>query len=1467
MSSIDERVVEMRFNNKQFEGGVKETLSTLDRLKQGLRLDGARKGLEDVSATANKLSLAGLAQSVDGIASRFSAMSVVAITALSNIVNKAVDAGLQLAKSLTIAPINQGFQEYELKLGSIQTIMAGSGEALSVVNSKLDELNTYADKTIYSFADMTTNIGKFTNAGVDLDTAVASIQGVANVAAVSGANANEASRAMYNFAQALSKGYVQLIDWKSIELANMGTAEFKQQLIDAAVAAGTLTDAGDGLYKTLEGTAVSATKNFNESLTDQWLTTQVLNETLGDYADETTEIGKKAFAAAQDVKTFTQLIDTMQEAVGSGWAQTFEILIGDFDEAKALWTNVNDVFSTMVGNSAESRNNLLQGWKNFGGRDMALEGIANLFNALLSVINPIKDAFRDIFPPMTVARLHSMTEAFLTFTERLKMGDETSKNLRRTFAGLFAILGIGWEIVKQVAKTLFDVVGVASEGTGGFLEFTAKIGDFLVKLHEAVKTGEGLSTVFGFIGTVLKTVIRGIQNFASFIGSMFSGVDLDGVSGSFDGIKKRLDGLAGPAEKVGEVLSWMGQNFLDFVRSLGGNTDSIGDFFSGIGGAIADAMKNIDFNLLLDGINTGLFAGLVLMLKKFLGGFGDEAEGGEGIMDKLKGSIDGLTDTFNQMQNTLRAATLLTLALAIGVITASIVALAGIDSAALTKSLIAISVMFGQLFTAMMIMEKIAGTSKGWAKMPVIAAALILLAVAIRILASSVKALSGLSWEELSKGLLGVAALLAVVVLAARGLEGSAKGMIRAGAGILILAIAIKILASAVTDLSGLSWEEMAKGLISVGVLLGALTLFTKFGEANKGAISQGVGLLLLAAAMKVLASATKDFASMDVGSLVKGIGAVTALLAVFAIFTRVVGDPKRIMATSASLVVIGVAMKILASAMQDFATMSWEEIGKGLVSMAGALLLIVVALNAMPPTTLASAASLVIVAGALMILADVMQKMAGFSWEEIAKSLVLLAGALLIIGLAMYGMTAALPGAAALLVVAAALAVLVPVLQAFGQMSWGEIVKGLLMLAGVFVVLGLAGLILTPLIPVILGLGIAIGLIGIAVLAAGVGLLLFATALTILSVAGAGATAVLVAMVSSLAGLIPVVMQKIGEGIIALAMVIATSGPAITMALTTVLMSLISAIETLTPKIVTTLFKLVLHLLRTMEEAVPEMVRSGMNMLEGILQGIADNIGDVVDVAADIIVNFVNGIADNLPDIIESGTNLIISFVEGLAASIRNNQERMRSAGKELASAIISGMTGGLTDGISTVARKAREVASAAWEAAKSFLKSNSPSKRFIELGKDSDRGLAIGFEAYSGLVSKASRGVAEEALDSLRKSISGLGDIVSGEVDMRPVVSPVLDLTDVQRDAKGIGSIFGTPTLSTSKAYSDANNISALAEEVIERRQELANMTGDVRILEYKQYNTSPEALSDREIYRNTNNQLSTVKEALGI
>ena len=498
---IDERVVEMRFDNAQFEKNVSTTMSTLEKLKQSLNLTGAAKGFEDINTAVKKVDMNGLANGIDTVSLRFNALYTVADQTLRNITNRIEQVIDRTLKMFTIEPVATGFNEYELKMGSVQTIMASTGESLDTVNKYLNELNEYSDRTIYSFSDMTNNIGKFTNAGVKLEDAVLAIKGISNEAAVSGANANEASRAMYNFAQALSAGYVKLIDWKSIENANMATVEFKKYLLEAAEASGTVKKQANGMYKVLSTNAqgstfdqlIDATHYFNDSLNYQWMTTDALVNTLKAYADETTDIGKKAYASAQDIKTFSQMMDTLKESAQSGWAMTWELIIGDFETAKKTWTVVGQTIGAMIDSMSDSRNNLLKGaltsnWDKMIDKITEAGVSANDFEE--SLRNVLKTHGKD--PEQLIKTYGSLEQAF----RKSKWGADYLK-----------------EALSGITSTVNDLSDVA-EG----LKLGSK-GEDVKKIQQALKDagyqcgefGDQLDGIDGIIGKVTENSIKAFQ--------------------------------------------------------------------------------------------------------------------------------------------------------------------------------------------------------------------------------------------------------------------------------------------------------------------------------------------------------------------------------------------------------------------------------------------------------------------------------------------------------------------------------------------------------------------------------------------------------------------------------------------------------------------------------------------------------------------------------------------------------------------------------------------------------------------------------------------------------------------------------------------------------------------------------------------------------------------------------------------
>lgn len=1285
-TTVDERVVEMRFDNKQFEQNIQTSLSSLDKLKKSLNLEGAAKGLETVNDAANKCSgnMSPLSNAVETVRVRFSALEVMAITALQNITNSALAAGKNLVSAFTIDPIKSGFEEYETQINAVQTILANTsskGTTLDQVNNALDELNHYADMTIYNFTEMTRNIGTFTAAGVDLDTSVAAIKGIANLAAVSGSNSQQASTAMYQLSQALAAGTVKLQDWNSVVNAGMGGQVFQDALKETAKVHGIAIDE-----------MIKDEGSFRETLSKGWLTSDILTETLakftGDlnedqlrtmgYTDDQIksimEMGKTANDAATKVKTFTQLFDTLKEASQSGWTQSWEIIVGNFEEAKELLTEMSDTFSAVINASADARNKMLQDWKDLGGRTMMIEAVKNVFEGLVSVAKPVREAFNEIFPPMTGKQLAEITERIRDLTAKFKMGEESSKNLKNTFKGVFAVLDIVGQAFKAVAGGVGELIGLFLPAGNGVLSLTGSFGEYLVKLDETVKKtdvfGKAVSTVVDIVKTAItfvKTAGEKVKEFGKTAGEKFDfpGFELfhsflervhDRMAQIGDGAGKMKSGVIVAFEMMGEALEKC--KFLKVMEALwtavkviaGGIADAVGIMM----GTLAEKLGDADFSGVLDVLNSIAVGGIALSISKFLKSVTEPLEGLNGVLEGVTGILDGVRGCFEAYQTNLKAGTLLKIGAAIALLAGSIVAISLIDSDKLSASLGAITVLFANLLGAMAIFNKISSDTGKVAKA---CTAMIAMSVAVSILAGALKKVSDLDWGELARGLVGIAGLTTIVVASSKAMASGRKQVMKGATSLIIFGAAIKILASACKDLSKLQWDELGRGLTGVGVLFAEMAVFLRVAKFNGKMISTATGIVILAAAMKVLASACKDFGQMEWSEIGKGLAGIGGLLAELAVFTNLAGNAKHVMSTGVALIAIGAAMKIFASAVKDFGQLQWDEIGRGLTAMGGALAEVAIAVNLMPKNMIGIGTGLVIVGAALEIIANCMSKFGGMQWEEIGRGLTVMGGALAELAISLNFMKGTLGGSAALLVASTALAILAPVLSILGALSWEAIAKGLISIAGAFTIIGVAGAVLTPLVPTILALSGAFALIGVGVLTIGAGLLAAGTGLsalaigfTALATAGAaGATAIVAALtviVTGIAGLIPAVLTKVGEGLIAICKVIAAGAPAIGEAVKAVILTLIDVFVSCVPQLADGALQLVVGVLAALATYTPQIVDLAFKFLIGILEGIASNLPSLIKAGIDVLMAFFTGVVDALSGI---DTGALLKGIAGI--------------------------------------------------------------------------------------------------------------------------------------------------------------------------------------------------------------------------
>ena len=1517
MSTIDERIVAMKFNNAQFQKNVGDTIKSLADLAKGTKLEGATKGMDDLAAKAGSLNLGPIGNAVQNIADKFSALSIVGIAALGNLASKAVDVGLSMVKSLTIDPVRAGFDEYELKMGSIQTILANTqkdGTTLDQVTASLDTLNEYADKTIYNFGDMTKNIGLFTNAGIGIEDATSMIKGFSNEAAASGTSSQGAAGAAYQLSQALSAGTIRLMDWRSLTNVGMGNKNMQNGLIEIAEAMGT--------FEGTTASASSASKDFNGSLEAEWLSADVMSTYLKVMAEDTFDLAKAqalaagltdeqatamanqavtANEAATKVRTFTGLIGTLRESVGSGWAQTFDYLIGDFNEATELFTGINDRLGPLIGKMGDQRNAALQGWTDGGGRAALVQALSNAFEGLMGVLEPIGRAFEQIFPPTTAETLIKLSNGALKLSEAFLVSAEQGENIRRTFAGVFAVFGI----VGTALKTVFGLVGAILKplletitGTGaGILGITARLGDWLVAMDTTIKQAGFFQETFDKVSAAIKPVADWLAKAKDVVLQLTSAFSAGGLNGVLKSVQGNLTSfgtdvnaaIAGPLAKFltwfsetkttvrefgsevariakmvvesvqsfsgsasekatagftatmeglkalgGELINGFGntsKTFGNISKTFGNIGDSAREMYSsvseslaGIGDWFRKTMNAIDPNLATGTMNMGLFAAGALLIKKMF-----DPKGALNIVswattakEGLTGVLDGVTGALSGMQAQLKSKAILNIALAIGVLALSLVALTFVDSDKLLPAAIALSAMAGVMIGAMALMEKVA-TSGGFLKLPVIGLAMLLLGGALIFFSIAASKFAELDWEELARGLVGITATLAATNLAKNGAVDAVA--------LLLLSTAINTIAEAFVRLSKLDWNELAKG-----------------------------GAVMLAM-----------------------LGFITAL-------SKVKFDGSAIIKAAAAMIILGGAMMVMGIAIQMMAGIDWVTFADGLAKIAVSLGVLVGALNLMPKDTASKSVGILVLSAALLLLSVSLKAFATMSWEDFGKSMAVLAGTMLILVVAMQGMQTALPGAAALITIAFALSILIPALAILGALPINVIGIALVALAATLLIFVGAGYLLAPIVLVLVAFGAAILLIGAGVMAAGAGLMWMGAGLLSIAAGGMAAIPALKALISTFIDAIPALAAALANGLAAFIAAIAAAAPSIIESFVSILIALLDAIDVLVPRLLETavklltgllgaldivgpkaidsMFILIMALVDKLKTNVPKFVDAALQMVEGILQGIAKNLGGIIQAGTDIIVNFLDGIGKAIPRLVQAGIDLILDLVNGLAEGIRNNTDRVNEAGRNLASAIVDGMTSGINNGIKTVTDAAKNLAKNALNAAKGFLGINSPSKEFMKIGQWSSEGMADGITNMSGEVVKASKGVAKSALSTMRDAMASVGDYISTDLDMTPTIRPVVDLSEVQKGVSDIGTLMNTD-MGINNAYQSAASISNARRP---RQDDLDlpennSTAGGQTIINFEQHNTSPVALSNVEIYRQTKNQLSQVKEALNI
>lgn len=1103
---VDERVVEMRFNNALFESKVQQTMRSLAALNEKLMFKGAEKGFEKVSDSSEKVKFNALLNALDNLSQKFSAVEVIGVTALMRITNQAVDAGERLVKALSLDPIISGFQEYETQINAVQTILANTsskGTTLDQVNAALDELNHYADLTIYNFTEMTRNIGTFTAAGVDLNTSVSAIKGIANLAAVSGSTSQQASTAMYQLSQALASGTVKLQDWNSVVNAGMGGQVFQDALKETARVHGIAIDS-----------MIKKEGSFRETLSKGWLTSSILTETLqkftGDLNEETLksigytdeqikkimEMGKTANDAATKVKTFSQLKDTLTEALQSGWTQTWQTIIGDFEEAKELFTRFSDVFSDLINKSSEARNTVLAGGLNTGWQQLstALGDSADFYSQMLEKVmlangsisqkqiddagsfvkalqqggvsaeqlqNGLKESYKQLSvlgalsddalkaKKLDPAQVRSLAKSFEEVNQKVADGsldlDIYSKKIGE-LSGREHLIESIWNVFEALEKVVEPVARawqkIFSPITADQIYNIAKsIDEFTAKLSISDETADKIERTFSGIFAVLNVWKNMLLTVSKVLGEVFNAVSP--LAGGFLSITASLgDCLVEMANAVNNSKTF--KTTLDGIHWIIGKVSEGMQTFAGV---LTDVSNNV--SVVFDPLKT-----LGEWFENFI----------SFITPKLKWLADKIGEIFEELGSGASGA--------FGNLNGN--ALWGFANAGMIAGLIAGIKGFLEAFKDIgsTVKDTIGGVAELLNKLGEAvttwknnknAETLKTISTAVAILAGSLVVLSMVKPERLAASTGAMIALFAELLVALAIYDEIAKKIKKVGKGtssMVVMAAGVLILTSALKKISEIETEKLLTSVIALGAVMAELVAAqVAISKWAKDGAKHAMSMLAMAAAVRVLAEAVEQLADLGWDGIEKGLIAVAGLLAEVAAFSGLSNFGGLTAGKAVGILILAAALSVLEKSVSAFSKMPVDELQNG-IGVLGAILgeIAVFSMLSNPAEhVLSTATALTILSGGLLILSNALANLGGMTLGQIGVALAAMAGGLIEMGVALTLVKGSLGSATSFLIMSVVLNALVSPLKSLGEMSLEEIGHGLLAVGGALGIFAIA--------------------------------------------------------------------------------------------------------------------------------------------------------------------------------------------------------------------------------------------------------------------------------------------------------------------------------------------------------------------------------------------------------------------------
>lgn len=1236
-TTIDERIVEMRFDNKQFESGAKETMDTLDKLKTALNLSTSAKSLEGLDKAAKSISLEGIASGIESLQNRFSTLGIVGMRVIENITDGLMG-GLSRAVGFVSDAIVSGGIKRAMNIENAHFQLQALLKDEAKVQAVMDDAMKSVDGTAYAYDEAAKAASQFAASGLQAgDEMLGALRGIVGVAAMTNSEYESISRIFTTVA-----GNGRLMGDQLLQLSSRGLnaastiADFFNGVNDGSKEA---TDSVKELIKSLSKGLTVTEGDIREFVSDGKISFEIFSAAMTEaFAD----------SAERANETFTGAFSNMKSALARIGAEFVSPLVAQNSEVvklfNALRVQINNVKKTLTFDKELKNTNALS--KQFTDQVLAmakaattfvenadvtkpmeifyygLETVKNGAKGLYSVLAPLGRAFKETFN-FSMDDAVNVAEKIESITAKMKLSEEGSKNLHDAFKGVFDVVALLGDGFISLLSAILPIEKPVNSLGGGLLGLAGDAGRALTQFTQWVRSSPDIAKAYDMVSDGIETASNWLSNFINHAGDFVDAVK------NFPLVQKVISGISDAFNTLSEVVGKVEFRLTPFTDVLGillsvietagpitvSIVKGIGNAFSFLMDSVSKVLGTGGFNSIYDLFNVAVLSGIGIQLSKFVENINKTVTSAGGFLSGIKKIISGVTRTFDELQTTLKADTLKKIAISLALITGSIFVLSMIDSEKLTESLGAVSILLGELTGIFVLLNKLNKNKKGAIES---LGALTSMAFSILVLSSALKKISDIDSDKLLGSLGAISALLiemtgVAVILSKYG------GKVKTGAvGIIAFSAAIYILTSSVKKLGELDVDTLTKGLLSVGALLAELAGFMVVAKFGKFKPSQAVGIVILSASLLILQKAVEGFGSMDVNKLLTGIVAIAAVLAEIAAFSFAAGESKHILSTSVSLIIMAQALTMLEKPMVLFGSMNLKQIGKGLLAMGGALAEITLAMRLMPKNALTIGVGLLAVAGALTVISDVVLKMSVMSWEEIGKGMVTLGGSMAILAIAMNAMRGTLGASAAMLVLSAALAIFVPVLKSLSSMSWEEIAKGLLTLGAAFAVVGVAGMLLSPVIPAILGLAGAMALLGVAAAAVGVGVLALSVGLTTLAASGIAGAAALVEVVKIL--------------VVGVLNAITDSAAALGAAVKTVILTACDVII----------------------ECVPVIVKTILVVIKEVLTALADNGPEIVSQLLRFIIGVIDALAADLPTVIQSVVNLFMQFFAGIAQALK---------------------------------------------------------------------------------------------------------------------------------------------------------------------------------------------------------------------